>query len=146
MKITLKELLKIKHSVKKLLGQSVKISVMFQLRHFVHDVTKAVEEFEEHRNKVIKRLGVRSGARWILPEDKPEVYNEYDTEMEELLKQEVEIRTCKVKTSDFAIAKENIEIIDTDSGSSMVKVPPLNVLDVANLSFLFEDEQEKGNE
>jgi hypothetical protein len=142
MKFKLKDLLRIKSSIKKLVGQSVKVSVMFRLRHFVNDVDKEMRALDECRNDLIKRLGVKEGANYTIPQNDFSKQEQFENEFKELIEQEVEIRTPKVKISDFEIAKEGSEVIETPAGEGIRKVPPLNILDIANLSFLFEDEDE----
>ena len=142
MTFKLKDLMRIRNSVKKLVGQSVKIHVMFRLRHFVQDVDKEMRTLDEMRTDIIKRLGVRKGQSFSIPENDVENQEKYETEYKLLLEEEVEIRVAKVKLSDFEIAREGSDIIETPAGEGVIKVPPLNILDIANLSFLFEDEPE----
>ena len=145
MTFKLMELIRIKNSIKKLVGQSVKVSVMFKLRHFVNDVDKELRAIDECRNDLIKRIGVKEGVNYAIPQDDLFKREQFENEFKDLLEQKVEIRTPKVKISDFEIVKEGSEVIETPTGEGVRKVPPLNILDIANLSFLFEDEVEEEN-
>ena len=143
MTFKLGDLFRIRQSVKKLVGQSVKTVVMFRLRHFVQDVDKAMRELDESRNDLIKKLGKKEGANYTIPQDDFPAQEEFNRQLKELFDESTEIRVTKVKITDFEIAKEGSEVIETPAGEGIRKVPPLNILDIANLSFLFEDEVEE---
>jgi len=146
MTFKLKDLVRIQRSIKKLSGQSVKIHVMFRLRQFMQDVEKVLRELGEHRNKLVKECGQRKENRvWEIPKEDFAAQDKYDEGYEKLLEEEVNIRTPKVKLTDFEIAKEGSEIVETPEGEVAIKIPMLNVMDITNLSFLFEDEVEEEN-
>lgn len=128
MKFKIKELLAIKKSIKKLVNQNFSLEVMLKLVPMVEQVEIIYKRIEDYKQNLYNTS---------------ENEDTINKRLNEYLETETELNIVTIPID--ALEVESYDIMETESGTQVIKVPKLNVLDIKNLQFLFSGNGETEN-
>lgn len=99
MKVSLKQIVKMSHTVQKLNGLPVQAGIVFKLRKFVKAFMAEFETYEETRIDLVKKYGEKKEDGTFSVKDENDA--QFQDELKGLQKQEIDLPNVSMKLSDL---------------------------------------------
>jgi hypothetical protein len=100
MQVTLQTLLQAKASLEKLIQLNFKVKISYALLKFIKKANEELKDFEEAKDKLVKRYGTEKDGNIIIENNSPNM-EPFIKELNELLAHSVEMPDLKIKIAEI---------------------------------------------